>query len=751
MNNSTARLRRRLLSSVVPAAALSAALLTAGCAVKPEPLSAADNLARVRTDLSVVLAPQEPVTQPIAMHEAMARAIKYNLDERVKIMETAVASQQLDLSHYDMLPRVVAAAGYTGRNNDAGSESLNLATGRRTGESTTGVDRHRRTGDLGFTWNVLDFGVSYLRARQNANLVLIADERRRRVVQGILQDVRTAYWRAVAAERMLDRIAPLEKRVEGARRDARTLEALRVQAPLQALSYTRTLVETLRQLQSLRRELVAAKSQLGALMGLPPGEPFEVALPPLAMMKTPPKLDVPVEALETYALLNRPELLEESYNQRISADETWRTLLKLLPGIDLNASLRYDSNSYLLNQRWADYGARISWNLINLISAPDTKSYADAQEELVAFRRQALSMAVLSQVRVSMLQFKELNQEFGLTAEQADLDGRIRTQYANVGEAGQIGELGVIQAEVTTLLSDLRRDLVFADLHNAYARVMVSAGVDPLPETMPANDLATLTQAVVNGLGSWQERANSALRVKDLARKDEAGKEAAKPEPTPVKPEMAKPEMVRKEAEAPKVEMAKVEAVTPLPAPVAPAPVVIVTPVVEPVAEPLTLVSASPVEPTRIEEPAAPPVVVAEAPAPIPVPVAAPVSLKPTVEVEAIPAPAPVVARAPIATGSFSPVIQVDLGAYASHRLAQRDWDTLAKRLGTAADGKGALFVTTRRSADGQPIVQLRVGGFADRAAAERFCQDVKGKQQGCTVRTVSAMEGLPSAVLAGL
>jgi len=514
MKTSPVRFRRQ----VVPVAVLLASLLLTGCAIRPEPFSADDNLARVRTDLSIVLAPQEPVTKPISMHEAMARAIKYNLDERVKIMETALASQQLDLSKFDMLPRVVASAGYVGRDNDAGSESLNLVTNRRTGDSTTAVDRNRRTGDLGFTWSVLDFGVSYLRARQNANLVLIADERRRRVMQGILQDVRTAYWRAVAAERLLGRIVPLEKRVDGARNDAGTLEALRIAAPLQALTYTRSLVETLRQLQSLRRELVASKSQLGALMGLPPGEPFEVELPTLETLKAPPRLDLDVEALETYALLNRPELLEESYNQRISADETWRSLLRLLPGIDVNAALRYDSNSFLLNQRWADYGARISWNLINIVSAPSIKAHAEAQEDLVVLRRQALSVAVLSQVRVAMLQFRELDQEFGLTAEQADLDDRILTQYANSGQAGQTGELGVIQAEVTGLLSDLRRDLVFADLHNAYARVMVSAGVDPLPGNMvPSTDLPALINAVDQGLGSWQERANSALRVKDLA------------------------------------------------------------------------------------------------------------------------------------------------------------------------------------------------------------------------------------------
>ncbi len=590
---------------------------------------------------------------------------------------------------------------------------------------------------------MLDFGVSYLRARQNANLVLVADERRRRVVQGILQDVRTAYWRAVAAERLLDRIEPLERRVEGARRDARTLEALRVQAPLQALNYTRTLVETLRQLQSLRRELVASKSQLGALMGLPPGEPFEVELPPLTTMQTPPKLNVPVEALETYALLNRPELLEESYNQRISADETWRSLLKLLPGIDVNAALRYDSNSFLLNQRWSDYGARVSWNLINIVSGYDTLSYANAQEELVAFRRQALSMAVLSQVRVAMLQFKELNQEFGLTAEQADLDNRIRKQYANVGDAGQIGELGVIQAEVTTLLSDLRRDLVFADLHNAYARVMVSAGVDPLPETVPSTDLPALTQAVVNGLGSWQERANSALRIKDLAAGEATKKdEAAKPEPVKVEPAKGESKTAAPLVSEIKTEPVKPEPVAVVPPP-SPAPVLAQTPKAEPVTvpEPIKLTSTAPVTPSPVSQ------------APVS---QAPVSQPPLTQAQAPVAAAPVTPAAPpvpapAVTASFSPVIQADLGAYASHRLAQRDWDTLAKRLGTAVDGKGALFITTRRSSDGQPIVQLRVGGFADRAAAERFCQDVKGKQQACTVRTVQALEGLPSETLAAL
>lgn len=92
-------------------------------------------------------------------------------------------------------------------------------------------------------------------------------------------------------------------------------------------------------------------------------------------------------------------------------------------------------------------------------------------------------------------------------------------------------------------------------------------------------------------------------------------------------------------------------------------------------------------------------------------------------------------------TASFSPVIQAELGAYASHRLAEQEWGIIARRLGTEGNGVGALYVSTRRSQDGKTIVQLRAGGFADRATAERFCHRVKDSQRECTVRTLSAQE----------
>ena len=63
------------------------------------------------------------------------------------------------------------------------------------------------TADLGLTWNILDFGVSYFTAHQNADRALIASERRRRTIQNLAQEVRFNFWRAAAAQELRDKVA----------------------------------------------------------------------------------------------------------------------------------------------------------------------------------------------------------------------------------------------------------------------------------------------------------------------------------------------------------------------------------------------------------------------------------------------------------------------------------------------------------------------------------------------------------------
>ena len=193
-----------------------AVLGLSSCAITPIPLTTDEVRSRAQENRAVLTKDQEPVSGPIDLYEAMARALKYNLDARVELMYKMLAQTQLDLSHYAMLPRLAANAGFDGRNNFTGGVARSLITGNQVLEPFTSADRNIFSADLSLSWNVLDFGLSYIRAKQASDDVLIAEEERRRVANRVMQDVRSAYWRAVSAEGILPSLKMLDEWVKSA-------------------------------------------------------------------------------------------------------------------------------------------------------------------------------------------------------------------------------------------------------------------------------------------------------------------------------------------------------------------------------------------------------------------------------------------------------------------------------------------------------------------------------------------------------
>jgi len=478
------------------------ALAMSGCAVTSEPIDRSASEARARTDLASMFKDQEPLSGPLTLHQAMARAVKYNLEARLKVMEEALAKRQVDLAQFDMLPRMALDAGYAGRSNVGASSSQSIRTGTQSLEPSTSQDRDRDVADLTMVWNVLDFGVSYVSAKQQADQRLILQERKRKVIHTITQDVRSAYWRAVAAQRLLTQIDSLMGRINQARDNSQSMTAQRVGDPVQTLSYQRALIEATRQLEEQRRALSLAKTELAALINLPLNTDFTLA-PDQGYVV--PAFHGDFSKLEEQALANRPELREQDYQTRISAAETRKAMLRMLPGLEFSAGGHYDSNSFLTNQSWADYGVKVTWNLFNLISAPTAIKVAEAGEDVAAARRQAMSMAVLAQLYVANANFNESVRQFRTSEELATLDGQIADQLRNRYKTQNIGELELIQGELNNLQTQLKRDLAYAELRNAYAQLYVSSGTDLLPDTLPDSNLQTIATALQNGEANWNK------------------------------------------------------------------------------------------------------------------------------------------------------------------------------------------------------------------------------------------------------
>jgi outer membrane protein TolC len=488
----------------VLAVAISTVIL-GGCAVEPRSLTLEQREARMSADHQAMFAAQTPVSGAITLDEAMARALKYNLDHRVKMMEEALAQRQLDLSRFDLLPKLTAAAGYTTRDNVLASSSEDIVTGQQSLVPSTSSERHARRADLDYSWNILDFGVSYFAARQQADRVLAAGERRRKVIQLLMQQTREAYWQAAGAQQVQAQVEPLLEQAQQALDASRSIESQGLKDPLQSLAYQRELVNLVLQLESIRDELAQAKPKLASIMNLPPGEPYTLAIPDELPM---PSLDIPPEGLETTALLHRPELIEAGYNERIGLNETHKAMAKLLPGIEIGTGSHYDSNDFLVNSSWRDAGLRVSWNLLNVVNAKHIKAEARAQYDLARERRLALNMAVLTQVHVAYIDYEGRRKQFALTQQLSDVEHRILEHTRNATEANAEGRLAEIHAATAALMAELRLYQSYASFQGAYGQMIATLGLDPVPATVEGHDLATLEKAIHDTELQWEDAAS---------------------------------------------------------------------------------------------------------------------------------------------------------------------------------------------------------------------------------------------------
>lgn len=476
-------------------AVLAVAAAMAGCAVNPKPLSNQEIANRVAGDKAKMYAGQEAVRGPISLSEASARAIKYNLDYRLKIMEEALSRGQLDVATWDMFPRLLVNAGYVHRSN----ELAYITAGGI--PSTTTLDRSRRLASAEFSWNILDFGASYYRSQMAADQTLVAEERKRKAIQNIMQDVRTAYWRALGAQRLMAQMDGLMTKSKLALARARQIEQQGLLPQAQALAYQRALLDSTVLLQVRRQDLELAKTELASLMNVEPGVNFTLAdtaepqLPP-----TPNNID----QLEELALNQRPELREEDYKKRISVNDAKRALMATLPGLTLDLSKQFDSNKFLLNNTWVESGLRLSMNLFRLASIPSLNRQRDAQLSVDDTRRMAQAMAALTQVRVAAQRYGLAKEELEQVGDSANVDQRL-ANYAKAAATSRVdSELEVIRTEARALLSAYQRHVAYANAQAAYGRMFNSIGLDV--KTPPPNaDLATIMRAIEESVTDWSK------------------------------------------------------------------------------------------------------------------------------------------------------------------------------------------------------------------------------------------------------
>jgi outer membrane protein TolC len=490
--------------SVFKPLALAAALLAlTGCAsIAPTPLVAKDLLTSNQADRQAMRRDVQAITGPLTLDEALARALKYNLDRRSKLMEEALALNQLEVSHYDMLPKLMAQAGYATRSNDKISLSRDELTGTPSTSRFLSQDRSHNLLELGFTWNLLDYGLGYYGAHQQAHRVLIASEKRRKAMHILMQDVRTVYWRAASAQKLRSEVEGTIAVAEEALADSRKAEAERVRSPLDALRYQRQLLENLRLLEAIDQELSAAQVELATLINAPLGQTIQIADADLKNVDA-SVLDVPLQVMEEAALAQNADLREQHYNTRVAREETRKTMVRLFPNLTFNYGIKYDSDNYLVNRNWNEAGLQLSFNLFNVLTGPTQLKLAEAGVKLADQRRMSTQLAVLSQVHLARLQLLNARKQFERADTIYSADVKIAEIVRNRAAAQAQSKLDSVSNATSAILSLLRRYQALAQVQAAEQRLLASLGLDQQIGSTGELSLTQLTEQIKRNGDPW--------------------------------------------------------------------------------------------------------------------------------------------------------------------------------------------------------------------------------------------------------
>lgn len=156
------------------------------------------------------------------------------------------------------------------------------------------------------------------------------------------------------------------------------------------------------------------------------------------------------------------------------------------------------SNSFLINKQWADFAIRTTLDLLQVFSKYYALKSAKIDAMIADLRRQALSIAVITQVEVSRLAYLEAEKRLKIARHIRDNRYQHYLHLANEQKVELNDKLSIVNAKAKWLLAKLKFNLAYAQWANASSQLLNTVGYDPLHNVqtldLPVNQLAKQIQ-----------------------------------------------------------------------------------------------------------------------------------------------------------------------------------------------------------------------------------------------------------------
>ena len=460
--------------------ALLGLILFSGCAPTATPVDKAVLTETIKKDRETLHQSVPQVQGPMKIEDVLARSLQHNLDTKVSELDALIAADDVTLQMLNTLPSINARVQRQGRNNEGGSSSFSVLTNTESLQPSISQEQYRNVVQLTTEWNLLDMGINFWRGKSATDQMLIAQERRRKVYQGVVQDTYIAFWRAAVAQEALPQLSSLLNDVEEQLSNNALQRKMGVTPVGETQARKSQLLDRKAQLTRLKNGLSLASLELKTLIAMPLNQDLRLDLQgqdPLEASQL-PALNGNIENYELQALKSRPEVREEILNKRISARDIKLSIAETIPGAEILLTYNYDSNKFLVFNNWVDGIAGLTSSINRIITAPARHQRAQNVDLLADKRRQALIAAIITQVHVSKARYESLSGDYVGQTEMVDHSNDILKRARDYNETGLMSKAELLDRKIDSNTAAINRAFAYVEAQDAYARFINTLGID---------------------------------------------------------------------------------------------------------------------------------------------------------------------------------------------------------------------------------------------------------------------------------
>jgi len=438
-----------------------------------------ERIAKADEAFKLIKSRQFPENVQLSLPFCINLALKNNLDLRVYELKEAVSREQRTAAALGMLPDLTITNDIAIRNNEPGASSYSLLTGVESVEPSQSSQKFENRVKVELLFSIIDFGLAYYNAVQAADKTLIAIEQKRRATQNLILDVSRAYFKVAAAQYAMEHTEKMLKLSDSTEKLLAEMVKNK-KLPLEKIVIEKkTFLVLKKSLMEYRRSYENSCIQLSSLMGYHPKNGITVdttQMGKLIVLKVPD-----VELLDEISLIERPELYQLDIQLHITAVAARKKIIEMFPNVGLFTDFTNSTNKYLYNQTWFELGARAAYRLMRVPQLIGEYVALESAGEQLEAQTLALSVGVLSQVRIAHANLTEVRQRYDIAEqlfETYKLHEAIKEERSSTAGALSVIELNRMKME--TAQKDIERTQALGNYYLAYFRLLNSIGLESM-------------------------------------------------------------------------------------------------------------------------------------------------------------------------------------------------------------------------------------------------------------------------------